>query len=362
MLKDNRTNEVNAVPVQLVPEILSIQEIDPNEIVDDEKVIVPPVVEETEEVEEEVVNEEVEEEVEEEVVDDDKTPKSINFQGVVSHFDQEGALDIDGFETETDPTDPSYMQEAVEYTVKKQLEKYKRQFENPVSKKYLEYIESGGDPAKFIDTYAKRNYEKLTTEVISTNEALQRKLVEEDMRADGDDEETIQDMLETYAERGVLEAQAKRAHKRGVKRQQEEKEYLQQSQQLRKQEIEAQRATIVEELKEDVSKRNEIGGFKLDKKAKEKFIDYMVTSDKNGATQLQKDAQDPEKQLVMAYLYHINFDFSTLSKEVTTNVVNDLRANLGNFTDKRTNKGTVRPKPAEKTKGVDTDVLKGWLK
>jgi hypothetical protein len=251
------------------------------------------------------------------------------------------------------------MREAIEYAAKKQFESYKESFENPVSKKYLDFLEAGGDPSRFMETYAKPDYSRLTAEIITDNEDLQKKLVEEEMRSEGDDDETIAQMIKVYEERGVLEAQALRAHKKGIKRQEAEREALVQQAGQQKQQAEQARAQAVEQISKDIMSRNEIGGFKLTDKVKRQFVDYMVKPDKQGLTQLQKDAQDPDKQLLMAYLYHINFDFSALSKEVKTQVNTKLLENLGNVTKGKSSQTSKETKPKGGT--VDQDVLKNWL-
>lgn len=302
--------------------------------------------------------------------DDDVDPTStsdddpgIDYGGVATYMDSQGIVDLDGFETETPSDSPAYMEEVMEHTAKKRLEAYKSKFENPVSKQYLEYIEAGGDPARFIQTYSQTNYEAISDDQIKYNEQLQKALVIEEMKASGDDQETIDDMIAIYEERGVLEAQARRAKKRGIVRQKEDQKNIIENQKKEATKAQEAREQFVEGLKEDINKREEIGGFDLNPKAKAKFVDFMTKPDKQGHTELQKAASDTDKQLLMAYLYFIDFDFTTLEKKATTKATSDLRATLGNFTDSRTKaKGTSKAKSPAKSKGVDTNVLSGWLK
>jgi hypothetical protein len=66
----------------------------------------------------------------------------------------------------------------------------------------------------------------------------------------------------------------------------------------------------------------------------------MTQPTKSGMTRLQEDAQDYEKQLVMAFMYYTNFNSEDLQKRATTNVADKLSKALKSQKDSNIRSGS----------------------
>ena len=93
-------------------------------------------------------------------------------------------------------------------------------------------------------------------------------------------------------------------------------------------------------LRNTVNQIEEIQGFKLDKRTRDDFYNYMTQPTKSGMTRLQEDAQDYEKQLVMAFMYYTNFNAEDMQKRATTNVADKLSKALKSQKDANIRSGT----------------------
>ena len=298
--------------------------------------------------------------------DDPELPEdAINYKEITSYFGETGILDIDEEFLESNkelaPDSPEFLQKGIDYSVQKRIEEYKAQFEHPLSQRFLEFLENGGDPSKFIEVVSGAKYSNIKAEDLKTNTALQKEILTKGLEADGLSPEEIQDTLEVYEERGIMDVQASLVHKKLLREERAQDENLVAAQRQARENYEQERLKGIEDLKADINKRNSIGEFELTPKAKAGFIDYLTKTDpKTKMTGLQKDAQDADKQLLMAYLYYAKFDFKTLAKKVESEAVDKLKANLQNIKAKT---GTPTQRTTRDTgKGYDSSVLEGFAK
>ena len=78
----------------------------------------------------------------------------------------------------------------------------------------------------------------------------------------------------------------------------------------------------------------------MDKRSRDDFFNYMTQPTKSVMTRLQEDAQDYEKQLVMAFMYYTNFNSEDLQKRATTNVADKLSKALKSQKDSNIRSGS----------------------
>ena len=93
-------------------------------------------------------------------------------------------------------------------------------------------------------------------------------------------------------------------------------------------------------LRQTINSIEEIQGFKMDKRTKDDFFNYMTQPTRNGMTRLQEDAQDYDKQLVMAFMYYTNFNSEDLQRRATTDVSDKLSKALKSQKDANIRSGS----------------------
>lgn len=299
-----------------------------------------------------------EEEVEEEVEEEEETPEDTpaasteeeeegdeyeTFKVLGKHFSDEGILV--GFDDEMENT-PEALQEMVSKTVEKGIEEYKDSFKHPMAKQFLEYLENGGDPGRFINVVSGPDYGAIESDQVEGNTAIQKQLLRDQMTANGDSPEDIEETIQAFEDAGQLEKRSLTALKKLQKSQEAKKvAELEKQKELKAQQVK-KNEQILTELKDKIDGAEEIGGFTLTKKIRKDFYDYITKVDpKTGKTGLLTDSSDPDNQLLMSYLYFNKFNFGKLEKKTKTKQNKSLEAKLGRYTD-----SAAKNKARKKTK------------
>lgn len=281
-------------------------------------------------------DEEPEEEEEEE---EDSSPQVASsnddeyqtFKVLGKHFSDEGILD--GYDDEMENT-PEALQAMVTKTIEKGIEKYKESFKHPMAKQFLDFIENGGDPGSFVQAVSGPDYNSIDADSIDGNTSIQKQLLRDQLAAQGESQEDIEDMIESFEDAGLLHKRSVSALKKLQAAQVDKQKAMVEAQKKSREEQIKKNQQILNDLKEKIEKTDEIGGFQLTKKTKSDFYSYITEVDpKTGKTGLMADSSDPNNQLLMSYLYFNKFNFDKLGKNSRTEAAKSLQEKLGRFTD-----------------------------
>ena len=322
----------------------------PLEIIDETK---EPVKEE-EVVEEEEEAEEIDvpdkEAKEEKVVDTntDDEEEYETFKVLGKHFSDEGILD--GFDEEMENT-PEALQSMVSKTVEKGIEEYKDSFKHPMAKQFLDYLEDGGDPGKFVNAVSGPDYNSLTPESIDGDTTIQKQLLRDLHSAAGETAEDIEELITAFEDSGQLTKRSSIALGKLQKTQNDKIRQTAESQKAQRAEQIQKNQQMLSDLKDTINDSDEIGGFPLTKKIKNDFYKYITEVDaKTGKTGLSSDSADPKNQLLMSYLYFNKFDVNKLDKKNKTKATKSLEEKLGRYSD-----GSVKQKARRRSKVVKSE-------
>jgi hypothetical protein len=156
------------------------------------------------------------------------------------------------------------------------------------------------------------------------------------LKAQGEDDEDIDETIDTYEVSGILEKKAKGALN---KLQAYEKNYKDQIFEQQKRQDADQRVLAKQQydsFKSELYAKEEIQGFKLTPKMKDNLWDFMMKPDKTGETGLQKhNKTNTNAQYMYAYLAMNDWDLSKLERQVKTKVNSELASRLSNVKDGR---------------------------
>lgn len=196
--------------------------------------------------------------------------------------------------------------------------------------KFLEFVQNGGKPKDFLNVYyGNHSWETFNLD----NENNQQIAVEESLKLSGENDDDIRDMIEEWRDNGTLEKRAKSALNKLQKNEAYQKAELVE---IQKEQALKQRKAQQEywnNFKNDLYKKEEIKGFKLTPKLKDKLWEHMTAVDKNsGKTAYQKAVeQDQEASLLFALQSMLGFDISKLEKQVESKVSNKFGKMLKNY-------------------------------
>ena len=292
---------------------------------------VTPIVNETKEVVKDLPKEETKETEEVNKVESkqENTEESSSLKVFASWLGDKGLVDYDE-ETFEDSEDG--LKKLMSSTVDREVENYKKSLPDDVHK-LVEFIEAGGNPKNFIDTYyGSASWNDFDID----DDDSQKTVLKEYLKAQGEDEEDINETIDTYEVSGILEKKAKGALN---KLQAYEKQYQDQIfEQQKKYDVE-QKAVAkkqYEDFKADLYAKEDIQGFKLTPKLKDNLWDFIMKPDKTGKTGLQKHNEtNTNAQYMYAYLAMNDWDLSKLERQVKTKVNSELASKLSNFKDGR---------------------------
>jgi hypothetical protein len=286
-------------------------------------------VEEEETLEEESYDEDYyEEEDGEEISDEDKTPYQILMEDLV----EKGVL----FANEDKEYDVSEdgIQELLEDTVNARLAATFQ--ENEELAMLYDVVQNGGSIQDVMQMYGEVNYSELDMSDAGTQEQV----VIDYYTAKGLSEDKISRLIDSSKDDGTFGSEVQEAYTALVNSQRAQmQEYLNSLEEKKIEEEEYAREQMVT-LRQTINNIEEIQGFKMDKRTRDDFFNYMTAPTKNGMTRLQEDAQDYEKQLVMAFMYYTNFNSEDLQKRATTNVADKLSKALKSQKDNNIRSGS----------------------
>ena len=287
-----------------------------------------------------------EEEIQEETSQEGETSQL----GVIANFlKDEGIVD---FEEEDFEDSEEGFQKIIQNEISKGIEKYKQDLD-PLAQEFIEYVDKGGDPQKFVKATSDVDFSKIDVKMISGKENLQKQLVAELMRREGFSQDEILSDIQDFVDGGLIGKRANRALSKLKTMQTSQRKSLLKEQETAALRKEEEHKTFISSLKNDIDNREEIAGFSMGKKKKD-FYDYITKPDrKTGKTRLVMDSEkDEDSQLKMAWLYYNKFDFTKIEKKARTKATSSLKANL----ERASNISTKKLKSKTRTKATDGDI------
>ena len=286
-------------------------------------------VEEEESLEEESYDKDsYDEEEGEEISDEDKTPYQILMEDLV----EKGVLFADE-DKEYDVSEDG-IEELLEDTVNARIGSLFQ--ENEELAMLYDVVQNGGSIQDVMQMYGEVNYSELDMSDAGTQEQV----VIDYYTAKGLSEDRISRLIDSSKDDGTFGNEVQEAHSALVNSQRAQmQEYLTSLEERKIEEQEYAREQMVT-LRQTINSIEEIQGFKMDKRTRDDFFNYMTAPTKNGMTRLQEDAQDYEKQLVMAFMYYTNFNSEDLQKRATTNVTDKLSKALKSQKDNNIRSGS----------------------
>jgi hypothetical protein len=263
-----------------------------------------------------------------EVNDEDKTAYQILMEDLV----EKGVLYADE-DKEYDTTEEG-IEELLDDTVNARINSLFE--ENEQLAMLYDVVQNGGSIQDVMEIYGEVNYSELDMSDAGTQEQV----VIDYYTAKGISEDRIARLIDSSKDDGTFGSEVQEAYSALVNSQRAQmQEYLENLEQNKIDEQEYAMEQMVT-LRQTINNIEEIQGFKMDKRTKDDFFSYMTQPTKNGMTRLQEDAQDYEKQLVMAFMYYTNFNSEDLQKRATTNVSDKLSRALKSQQDSNIRSGS----------------------
>lgn len=226
-----------------------------------------------------------------------------------------------------------------EFLVRKEIEKFESAVEeykashSPYIKQLIEYDDEGLDLGKILTHDARiQSYDKLSIEKIKEDEGLQKTIVSDYLRRQGESESEIRETIEELTDNLTLDKKAEKYFPKLRDAEIKEKNaYIKEQENQRKAQEKAYNDSI-KETKQYIDKLDAIlPNVPLTKAEKQQVFENLTKADpRSGLTGLQKAAQkDPMKfNALMSYLALKNFDFEDLVKATKTAVAKDVKSKL----------------------------------
>lgn len=245
-----------------------------------------------------------------------------------------GVLDFNDEDTDFEESEEG-IEKLVNKTVQNRIDKWAAALPEDYAK-FLEFTQNGGTPKQFLDVYYGNH--SWADFKIETEEA-QKLALRESLRLSGESPEDIEDMITEWSDNGTLEKRAKPAITKLQKHEATQKAEL-----VEYQKQQAAAAAKAEQeywnnFKKDLEAREDIAGFKLTPKVKEKLWDFMTKVDRSGKTAYETAVEkNKDSSLLFALQAMQGFDISKLEKQVETRVSNKYSAMLKNYSNNTKNK------------------------
>jgi len=196
-----------------------------------------------------------------------------------------------------------------------------------LGKQFLDFLEKGGDPKKFINVQASGlDYDNLDI----SDESTQKLVVKEYLKSQDYSNDEIKETIQDYEDGLLLEKQAKLALRKLEKLEESKAQLLVKQQEKEVEAIDNQVREYISGIQTFIKGSTEIAGLAINPKEKQDFEDYLLKQDRNGVTQYQKDIQsDPQKtQVELAFLKYKKYDFSKVAKRAESTAAQKIRNNI----------------------------------
>lgn len=264
---------------------------------------------------------------EEEDETEDTTKTSV-IRAFAKELFNDGVLDFDDTDPEFEDSKEG-LKKLNNKTIQNQIDKWINS-KNPEYIKFMEFTDNGGDPREFLNIYYGNHS---WTDFSIESEDAQKLVVMEALRLAGDSEEDISEMIEEWSENGTLAKRAKSSLPKLQKNETTQKQEILVRAAAEKAQIEESNKNYWESFKADLFKKEEVMGFKLTPKLKEKIWDGLTSIDiKTGKTAYQKAVEGNKDAIILFALQAVTgFDKTKLETQVKTKVSNEFHDLLENY-------------------------------
>jgi hypothetical protein len=255
--------------------------------------------------------------------EEEKQGQSYSFKAIVEYLDEEGVLSFDEDLKSLEDT-PEILSQVISKEIKSGVQKYKESLPDVVNQ-LVEYIELGGDPAKYLDSL----YKPLDVKELDLGQEQDQELVvREYLKSQELSREEIDELIESYKDGLVLEKQAKMASKRVEAMYNKQTEQLIKEQSAIIEENNRKSQEYVENIKSTITTSKSLAGLDISEKEKKDFQDYILkVNPKTNMTKYQEDlAKDYVKNSVeLAYLKFKNYDFTKAKQAGKSEATKEIR-------------------------------------
>jgi hypothetical protein len=202
---------------------------------------------------------------------------------------------------------------------------------HPTVKAHLDYVNKGGDPAKFMEAFTPE-HDFGAVELTAEDIPAQKAMLTNFFKAQGQDEVFINDMIESYEDKGVLHerslvGQTKLVEARDMKR----AHVVAENNAMHEARLADDRETWGK-VQSIVSTAKDISGITLTERERTPFMDYISKPvDGEGRTQRELDTNKMtlEQQLAVDYLVYKGMDLKKfISTKAGTQAAKTLRGTL----------------------------------
>lgn len=241
---------------------------------------------------------------------------------------EKGIVDFDDTDEDFEDSEEG-IETIVDKTVKNRINKWAEALPEDYSK-FLDFVQNGGEPKQFLEVYyGNHSWETFKVE----DENAQRLAVKESLRLSGEAEEDIEDMVTEWFDNGTLEKRAKSAIVKLQKHEQIQKANLLEIQKQKEAQKEQEAKNYWDSFKKDLYAKEDIKGFKLTPKVKDKLWTFMTAVDKRtGKTPYEQAIEkNKDSSYLFAYLAMNDFDSGKLEKQVETKMSNKFSSMLKNY-------------------------------
>lgn len=275
-----------------------------------------PEIEEIEEVEEEITNEEPEE---------DEIKSGI--KEFVNTLYNKQVIDFDTTDEDFDESEEG-VEKLIDKTVSKRIDNWASSL-HPDFQKLLEYTEAGGNPKDFLNVYyGNHSWETFKVET----EESQKTAAKEYLLLTGDSLEEAEEKVTEWFDNGTLEKHAKSALTKLQKHESTEKAQLVEIAKQKDAERKKQEKEYFENFKKELYSKDDILGFKLTPKVKDKLWEFMTVPDRSGKTGYDKALESNKDAQYLFALQSMNgFDITKLEKQVETKVTKKVNNIFKNY-------------------------------
>ncbi len=280
-----------------------------------------------------------EEEIVEEIIEEQDDIKS-GIKEFTNTLYNKGVIDFNAEDEDFDESEEG-IEKLVNKTVEKRIDTWASKLPDDFSK-FLEYCQAGGQPRDFLNVYyGNHSWEGFTVDT----EDNQKMVVRESLRLAGEDPNDIEEIITEWSDNGKLEDRAKKALTKVQKHESAQKAEIVEITKAKDLERKKLEKESFENFKKELYSKNEVLGFKLTDKVKDKLWDFMTVPDRSGKTGYDKALeQNKDAQYLFALQSMNGFDITKLEKQVETKVtkkVNNLFKNYSKGSKEKISSGTT---------------------
>lgn len=265
--------------------------------------------------------------------------QQLKTKGLVEYEIEEG-------EELSDEEAEELLEESMEAALDKKLESMISEFSDE-ARDVMKFLSKGGNITEYISKVVGSGSTGLTEDLDLELEKNQILVIRASLVKEGHDEEEIEDRIDYLKSSGKLKLNAEKKFDKWLEGDKEAKKNLVRDQEERLKAVKKQRKELKEDFSTFVSNTKEISSFKLNKKDVEELPNYITDpsvklENGNYITPLQKKLQevfqDKGKTVLLAKLLKSDFDFSSLEKNISTKITQEVKNSVRRKSPQTTDK------------------------